>query len=69
MPRNPAQNDQSRASPDAKYFSCDGAHVRATCKFREAVCQKCDKKDHIVSVCRAGMKDSRIVGKNASIIT
>ena len=69
VPRYSVQNDQVRSKLDSKCFSCGGGHVRASCKFREAVCHKCAKKGHIASVCRSGPKDPKNVDKKASIVT
>ena len=34
-------------------LSCGGRHPRKDCKFRKAVCRKCQKEGHIAKVCRS----------------
>ena len=32
------------------YYRCGRTHSTATCRFRDAVCNKCNKKDHLAKV-------------------
>lgn len=34
-------------------LSCGGNHERLSCKYKEAICRRCDKKGHLARVCRA----------------
>ncbi|KAG8140267.1 hypothetical protein E2320_002962 [Naja naja] len=33
---------------------CGGNHLRASCKFRNAICLKCQRKGHLARICQAG---------------
>lgn len=53
--RNHTQaNDNRRQNvrSNIKCHSCGGAHLRNSCKFREAKCFQCNKVGHIKKVCR-----------------
>ncbi len=51
----PAKKDQSprvSAQEANAYSQCGGNHRAADCRFKEAVCRRCEKKGHIL--CRSG---------------
>uniref|UniRef100_A0A670XVE8 CCHC-type domain-containing protein n=1 Tax=Pseudonaja textilis TaxID=8673 RepID=A0A670XVE8_PSETE len=35
-------------------LSCGRSHLRASCKFRNAICLNCQRKGHLARVCQAG---------------
>ncbi|KAG8140063.1 hypothetical protein E2320_002783 [Naja naja] len=45
-------NQPQRSHPIC--LSCGGNHLRASCKFRNAICLKCQKKGHLARTCQAG---------------
>ncbi|KAG8135870.1 hypothetical protein E2320_008851 [Naja naja] len=45
-------NQPSRSQPIC--LSCGGNHFRASCKFRNAICPKCQRKEHLARICQAG---------------
>ncbi|XP_011858132.1 PREDICTED: uncharacterized protein K02A2.6-like [Vollenhovia emeryi] len=52
--KSPPEADTSKAQPSsATKKGNGGAHPRAKCPFREAVCHKCSGKGHIAKVCRS----------------
>ncbi|XP_060547527.1 uncharacterized protein K02A2.6-like [Pantherophis guttatus] len=40
-------------SPRRSCPSCGGHYDRLSCKYREAICRRCEKKGHLARVCRA----------------
>ncbi|XP_058049000.1 uncharacterized protein K02A2.6-like, partial [Ahaetulla prasina] len=39
--------------------SCGGRHQRQRCKFRDAICRRCERKGHLAQVCRAPQPSRR----------
>lgn len=48
---------------------CGGAHLRAKCSFRDAMCHKCGRKGHIGTVCQSEPKKGENRTKNRSLVT
>ena len=44
---------QAKHTSNVTCFSCGGNHFRQSCKFRDAICHRCNKKGHIQKVCRS----------------
>ena len=49
---------QGKPQPRGACASCGGSHPRSSCKFRQAVCNACQKKGHIARVCRSSQQKS-----------
>ena len=50
--------------PSTVCYRCRGAHPQAECRFKDAVCQACSKKGHIVRVCQSSRKPSSITNRS-----
>ena len=48
----------SNSSTRKSCHSCGGNHLHDTCKFRDALCHKCQRMGHIASVCKSYMHPS-----------
>ncbi|KAG8138991.1 hypothetical protein E2320_001764, partial [Naja naja] len=53
MQRQSLPTDKRQLTPQLICVSCGGNHQRATCRFRNAVCLKCQKKGHLARICQA----------------
>ena len=49
----------SNSSTRKSCHSCGGNHLHDTCKFRDALCHKCQRMGHIAPVCKSYMYLSR----------
>ncbi len=59
-PRRVIQNPKGQKEVSLRCHSCDGPHLRVSCRFREAECHTCHKMGHIAKVCRAKKMDSQL---------
>ncbi|XP_060543046.1 uncharacterized protein K02A2.6-like [Pantherophis guttatus] len=53
------RKERQQGKREAWCSGCEGNHPRAECRFRDAICQRCEKKGHIARVCRASQPASR----------
>ncbi|XP_060539046.1 uncharacterized protein K02A2.6-like [Pantherophis guttatus] len=53
------RKERQQGKREAWCSGCEGNHPRAECRFRDAICQRCEKKGHIARVCRTSQPASR----------
>ena len=54
-----AEAKPPKIQPTRECYRCGGNHDPSSCKFKNEVCYKCQKKGHMAKVCQTGKKKSQ----------
>ena len=58
-PPNPPPQSSAPKPHSRSCSRCGAAHSPATCKYKDATCNYCQKKGHLASVCRTKARDQK----------